>query len=82
MIARGARLIDVRTPQEFAEGRIPGAINVPFEELAAHIADLGPRDGEIIVYCEAGVRSARAASLLREKGFTHVYDLGAMSRWR
>jgi rhodanese-related sulfurtransferase len=82
MVARGARVIDVRTPEEFAGGGIPGAVNVPFEQLSMRLAELGPRDREIIVYCEAGVRSARAASLLREKGFTRVYDLGAMSRWR
>ena len=82
MVAQGARLIDVRTPREFAQSRIPGAVNVPFEQLSMRIAELGPRDGELIVYCEAGVRSARAASMLRERGFTRVYDLGAMSRWR
>lgn len=77
----GGRLLDVRTPGEFASGHLDGAKNIPVQELSARIAEVGSKDVPIVVYCRSGARSSSATKLLREAGFTKVANLGAMSRW-
>lgn len=79
LVQAGAFLLDVRTPEEFAEGHVDGATNVPVDALAERLADV-PKEREVVVYCRSGGRSARAASLLREAGY-EVHDLGAMDAW-
>lgn len=79
LVATGATLVDVRTPEEFAEGHIAGARNVPVSELASRLAEL-PRNVPVVVYCRSGGRSASAASQLAAAGF-RVSDLGPMSAW-
>ncbi|MBK8010945.1 MAG: rhodanese-like domain-containing protein [Deltaproteobacteria bacterium] len=81
LVAAGATLIDVRTTQEFEAGHIPGAVHVPVHEIEARAHELGPKTRPVVVYCRSGNRSARAARMLRARGFTEVFDLGAMSRW-
>lgn len=72
-------LIDVRTPEEFATGHIPGAINIPVDSLAGELDQL-PEDTEIVVYCRSGNRSATASRILAGAGFS-VFDLGGILRW-
>ena len=79
LVAEGATLLDVRTPGEFGGSHLPGAKNIPVDELEARVAELDT-SRPVVTYCAAGVRSARAASLLRTKGFT-VHDLGTASAW-
>jgi rhodanese-related sulfurtransferase len=77
-------LLDVRTPEEFQGGHIPGALNVPHDELGAWLGtqSLSP-DTEIVVYCESGARSATAQQLFVKAGFTSVRHLeGDMKEWR
>jgi phage shock protein E len=81
LVANGAMLLDVRTPGEFAAGHIEGARNIPVDQLSARIAEVGPKETPVVVYCRSGARSGRAAALLRSAGFTRVEDVGAMSRW-
>jgi len=81
LVAAGARLLDVRAPAEYAGGHLPGAINVPVQELDRRLAEVGPRDGELVLYCRSGKRSARAAEILRAHGFTRVHNLGPMTAW-
>ena len=81
LVAGGARLVDVRTPGEFAAGHLDGALNVPVQDLSARFGELGPKERPLVLYCRSGARSARAAGLLRDAGFTAVHDLGGMSRW-
>lgn len=81
LVEGGALLLDVRTPGEFASGHLPRAANVPLGELGARIAELGPKDRAVVIYCASGVRSAVAAGTLRGAGFATVKNLGAMSRW-
>lgn len=81
LVVDGARLVDVRTPAEFAAGHIAGAINVPVQELDARISELGPKDAALVVYCRSGRRSGEAARTLKNAGFAAVHDLGPMSRW-
>jgi phage shock protein E len=79
-VQSGARLIDVRTPQEFASGHINGAKNLPLDQLGVHLESLGTRGDRIVVYCRSGARSAHARGMLEAAGF-EVCDLGPMSAW-
>jgi NADPH-dependent 2,4-dienoyl-CoA reductase/sulfur reductase-like enzyme/rhodanese-related sulfurtransferase len=65
-IAAGAHLIDVRTPTEHANGAIPGAVNIPVDELRDHLDELPA--GELIVYCQVGMRGHTATALLSGLG--------------
>ena len=80
LVAGGARLLDVRSPGEFASGHIEGAVNIPVDELGRRLGEL-QKDGAVVVYCQSGMRSARARRLLEEHGFAQVHDLGGISRW-
>jgi rhodanese-related sulfurtransferase len=77
-------LLDVRTPEEFAQGHVPGAKLVPIQELEARLGELDAyKQRGIVAYCEVGGRAGKAAELLRAKGFTDVRLLdGSMRRWR
>jgi phage shock protein E len=79
LVADGALLLDVRSPEEYVAGHVEGARNVPVQAIARAV--WGDPNRPVVVYCQSGMRSRRAAGLLRERGFTSVYDLGAMSRW-
>ena len=78
-VKAGALLVDVRTAREFASGSIPDARNVPLPVLGAKLSELEP-ERPIVVFCASGMRSSRAASILRAKGFT-VHDLGPLTAW-
>jgi phage shock protein E len=75
----GARVVDVRTPEEFRSGAHPGAVNIPLHELAARIHEL-PRDRPVVVYCASGMRSGAAARLLRKAGLTDVVNGGGLAQ--
>ena len=76
-------VLDVRTAVEFAEGHVPGAINIPNADLAARVAELdGSREKDIVVYCRTGVRAEQALGVLGKAGFKRLYHLkGDYSRW-
>ena len=61
-------LVDVRTVEEFAKGNIPGAVNIPLDEMRSRLGDF-PRDREIAVYCQVGQRGYFATRILQQKGF-------------
>jgi len=82
LVAEGGLMVDVRTPAEFRQGHVPGAVNIPLQELGRRLAELGPRDQSIVLYCRSGQRSAHARQILVDAGHEAVHDLGAMSRWR
>jgi molybdopterin/thiamine biosynthesis adenylyltransferase/rhodanese-related sulfurtransferase len=72
----------VREADESAEGSIPGAVLVPRGLLEQRVEALVPREGRLVVYCQAGNRSALAARTLVELGYTHVQSLaGGFGRW-
>jgi rhodanese-related sulfurtransferase len=81
LVRDGAPLVDVRSPGEFASGHLDGARNIPVQTLGGQAESLGKKDQPIVVYCASGTRSAMARSMLKAKGFTQVYNLGAMGRW-
>lgn len=76
-------ILDVRTPEEVAAGKIPGSMAIDFyqEDFATKVGEL-PKDKEIYVYCAVGARSGQAADLLVQQGFTKVYHLsGGIRAW-
>lgn len=81
LVAAGAVLVDVRTQGEFSSGHIGEAVNIPVQNLEDRLSELPDKSKPIVVYCQSGARSGRAKRLLVQKGYTEVYDLGAMGRW-
>ncbi len=67
-LARTGRLIDVRTPVEFAAERIPGAVNIPLDQFEQHLSRLVPLHGSIAIVCHSGRRAQQAVDLLRGGG--------------
>jgi rhodanese-related sulfurtransferase len=78
-ISRYGKLIDVRSAVEFAVGHIPGAINVPLEQVEARAADIG--EGPVLMICEAGTRAAIAAGWLEGRQTVSVLQ-GGTAAWR
>ena len=81
LVKEGAKLVDVRTPAEYAAGHIEGAINLPLSTIESRAGELGDQSKPIILYCRSGNRSGRAAKLLQRLGFSAVHNLGGMSSW-
>jgi rhodanese-related sulfurtransferase len=74
-------VLDVRTPQEYAEGHVPGAVNVPYDQLASRLADI-PKDKDVVLYCKSGRRAGIAAETLTANGYTRLSHLeGDMPAW-
>ena len=80
---RTFKLIDVRESEEYAAGRLPGALSVPRGFLEMRIEDKAARDEELVLYCAGGVRSVLAARTLAEMGYRQVASMaGGYNRWR
>ena len=78
----GSFLLDVRKPEEHALSSIPGAVNIPVDELRGRINEL-PIDKPIIIYCEIGLRGYLAHRMLKQKGFKEVVNLaGGHALWK
>lgn len=77
-------VLDVRSREEFARGHIPGAVNIPHDELAGRLAEIpGDPSQEIVVHCQSGRRAGMAENVLREHGYTNVRDLtGQWQGWQ
>lgn len=74
-------LIDVRTPQEYQTGHAPGAINIPYQEIAERIAALAPdHDTRILLYCRSGRRSAIATHALQQLGYRQIENRGGLAQ--
>jgi rhodanese-related sulfurtransferase len=74
-------LLDVREPEEYAHGHVPGAVSLPQAELATRLDEV-PRDRPIIAICQTGVRSVRAAQFLKQQGYGDVRSLdGGTEAW-
>jgi rhodanese-related sulfurtransferase len=76
-------VLDVRTPEEYAAGHVPNATNIPHDELADRIGELGPdKSRDVFVYCKSGRRAELAAETLAAAGFTRIHHLtGDMDGW-
>jgi phage shock protein E len=74
-------VLDVRSPEEFREGHVPGAVNVPYDQIAARIAEV-PKDKDVVLYCRSGRRAGIAADVLAASGYTRLSHLeGDMQAW-
>ncbi len=82
VLEQGATILDVRTPTEFAQGHVKGAMNVPVDQLQSHLARV-PKNKPVITCCKSGMRSGMAEGILRKQGYeaynggpwTHVQKL-------
>lgn len=79
----GYIILDVRTPEEYAEKHIPNAINVPNENIGTdEISALPDKDQLIMVYCRSGRRSKEAAEKLVKLGYTNIVEFGGIIDWK
>ncbi|MBE0393387.1 rhodanese-related sulfurtransferase [Flavobacterium sp. 7E] len=78
LVKQGAVIVDVRSPAEYKQGHVKGAINLPLNELSKHLSKL-KKDATIITCCASGMRSASAKSILKTNGYTTVYNGGGWS---
>ena len=75
-------ILDVRTPEEFADKHIPGAINIPNETISTEeIPELPNKDQLILVYCRSGNRSKQASEKLAALGYTNIVEFGGINDW-
>ena len=79
--ASGAVLLDVRSPQEYREGHIPGSQNVPLQQLDKVEEVPENKDTILYVYCRSGARSRQAVSLLKHMGYTNVHNIGGIAAY-
>ncbi len=73
-------IVDVRSSGEFAYGAVPGAVNIPLDELERRLDELGDKDRKIILYCASGGRSSYAVQILKSYGFTKPENGGGLMR--
>ena len=75
-------LFDVRSPEEYSGGHIAHSISIQLQSVASSVSRYtSSKDSEIVVYCQSGARSGRAAGTLAEMGYTNVKNLGGISSW-
>lgn len=75
-------VLDVRTPEEYVAGHVPGAVNIPYDQVVARLADV-PKDRDVVLYCHSGRRALLAADVLAGHGYTRLQHLeGDMTAWQ
>lgn len=77
LVKNGAIILDVRSPGEYSGGNIKGSINIPVDNLNKNLAKLKDKNKPIITCCASGMRSGMAKSMLKNSGYTHVYNGGS-----
>ncbi len=78
---KNAQLVDVRTPEEFAMSKLPGAINIPLQDIDRVGESMLNGDMPVIVFCHSGQRSHMAMQILLSQGFDEVHNLGSFMAW-
>ena len=78
----GAVLLDVRTPQEYRDGHIPGSQNVPLQQLDNVEEVAENKETALYVYCHSGMRSRQAVSLLQAMGYINVHNIGGIAAYQ
>lgn len=76
-----AVLLDVRTPEEYREGHIPGSKNVPLQSLDKVTGFVNNQDTPVFVYCHSGARSSQAVKALRRMGYNNVKNIGGIAAY-
>ncbi len=83
LLAKNALVIDVRSPEEFASGKIPNAINIPLGSLAEEIEKIcGDKNKPLLLHCLSGSRSAIGVRILKGRSYSNVHNLGSFYRAR
>lgn len=79
---KSAIVLDVRTPEEYAEKHIPGSVLLPLDTIERDAAKALPdKKRTILIYCRSGRRSAIAGQILVSMGYSSVFDFGGINRW-
>lgn len=78
LIKAGAKVVDVRSPEEFEDEHYDGAVNIPVNEIQARAKELGGPETPLVLYCASGARSGYAARLLASAGFKKVVNAGGL----
>lgn len=78
-LTQGAKVIDVRSPAEYAQGHYPGSVNIPVDKLTSRLKSIGATNQTIIVYCASGARSAMASRTLKASGYARVLNAGTQA---
>ena len=74
-------VLDVRSPEEYASGHVPGAVNIPYDQMASRVAEV-PKDKDVVLYCRTGRRAAIAAEVLAGHGYERLQHLeGDIVAW-
>ena len=74
-------VLDVRTPEEFAAGHVPGAVNIPYDQIGTRLSEI-PKTDDVVLYCRSGRRAGLAAETLSAAGYTKLAHLtGDMQGW-
>jgi phage shock protein E len=86
LVKQGGVLLDVRTPEEYEEGHVEGAVNISHDRLEAQLAEVekltaGDKNKPIVVYCRSGGRAGKAKQVLLDHGYTQVTNLGGLKDW-
>ena len=80
-LKNGALVIDVRTPGEFNSGHLPGAINLPLDQIETGLPQqVSDKNKVLLLHCQSGVRSGMAKSRLNKLGYTNAFNLGSYGR--
>ena len=78
----GAVLLDVRTPEEYRQGHIPGSVNIPLDSIRRAANKVPSKQTPLFVYCRSGSRSSQAVQALRQMGYARVKNIGGISRYK
>jgi phage shock protein E len=79
LIDRQKTFVDVRTPNEYASGHVPGAINIPLDEIQNRLDECKNLPKPLVAYCRSGARSGMATSILMQAGIQDVINGGGIS---
>lgn len=80
-LREGALVIDVRTPEEFRSGTVPGAMNIPLDELQKKLPQRVPDKNQVLLlHCQSGMRSLNGLRQLQRLGYKNVFNLGSLAR--
>ncbi|MBS6159816.1 MAG: rhodanese-like domain-containing protein [Firmicutes bacterium] len=79
---KGGVLLDVRTPQEYREGHVPGSKNVPLQAIDTIRQLIAAKDTPLFVYCHSGARSSHATAMLGKMGYTNVKNIGGIVSYK
>lgn len=76
-IEAGAKIVDVRSPDEFRDGGFPGAVNIPLQDLQRRLGEI-PKEKPVVLYCASGARSGMGARMLKQAGYADVTNAGGL----